>query len=143
MEQQLSFYHSMKKFDTVLLIEDDPISRYTTVLVLKKAELAEDFHYVNDGLEAIEYLHEHRSRLNTDDLGSLLMILDLNMPIYDGFDVLRYLKMNRVINLDRVDIMILTSSCNELDKATAFRYNIKAFVEKPLTREKLIEAGIL
>lgn len=133
----------MKMFDTLLLVEDDPISRYTTVLVLNKVEIAKEIHYVNNGLEAIEYLHEHRSRLNADALGSLLIILDLNMPIYDGFDVLRYLKMNRVINLDRVEIMILTSSCNELDKATAFRYNIKAFIEKPLTHEKLVEAGTL
>ncbi len=94
-------------------------------------------------MEAIEYLHEHRNKLNNDNQESMLMILDLNMPIYDGFDVLRYLKLNSVINLEKVEIMILSSSVSESDKETAFRYNVSSFIEKPLTRQKLVEVGLV
>lgn len=133
----------MKKFDTLLLVEDDAISRFATVMVLKEVGVADEFQFVNDGLEAIEYLHEHRNKLNSNTSGSMLMILDLNMPIYDGFDVLRYLKLNSVINLEKVEIMILTSSISESDKATALRYNVSAFIEKPLSRQKLVEVGLV
>lgn len=125
------------------MVEDDAISRLSSVMILKEVGIADNFEFVNDGLEAIEYLHEHRSKLNNDNHNSMLMILDLNMPIYDGFDVLRYLKMNNVINLKNVEIMILSSSISATDKATAFRYNVSAFIEKPLSRQKLVEVGLI
>jgi CheY-like chemotaxis protein len=132
----------MKKFDKLLLVEDDPISRYATVMVLNDTGIAGELLFVNDGLEAIEYLHEHRTRTSSAQ-GSLLIILDLNMPIYDGFDVLRYLKMNRVIDLEKVEIMILTSSVSETDKVTAFKYKVSAYIEKPLSKAKLKAVGLV
>lgn len=67
----------------------------------------------------------------------LLLLLDINMPEMQGFELVEELEEN-CGNLDNLDIIILSSSNLKIDREKATKYpNIFGFIEKPLTGQKL------
>lgn len=67
----------------------------------------------------------------------VLLLLDINMPDKQGFEVIEELEeLNE--DLDCLDIIILSSSNLKIDREKATKYpNVFGFIEKPLTVEKL------
>jgi CheY-like chemotaxis protein len=74
---------------------------------------------------------------NTDFLPDLIL-LDINMPVMDGWEFLHHLnKDERFLN---IPIYILTSSIDPDDEIKAKQYpNIKGYVIKPLSQKRLLE----
>jgi CheY-like chemotaxis protein len=121
----------MPVFEKVLLVEDDPI----TILVCKRtieiAGFANEVKSVVNGQEAIDYLKEAESQPD-------LILLDLNMPILNGWEFLDWFG-TWVSGLPAVPaVYILSSTVDPEDQRKAMEYpNVKGFISKPLTREHL------
>src|SRR5687767_15112053 len=100
----------------ILLAEDDTISAYITQESLQNAPFAYSLQVVGDGQQAIEYLTQSGrfSQAPTTDL----VILDLNMPIKDGLEVLQ--QMREVESLAKTPVIILTTSAAERDIEATF-----------------------
>jgi CheY-like chemotaxis protein len=66
-----------------------------------------------------------------------VILLDINMPVMDGFDFLEeYIRSHKC--QDKTIIYMLTSSSQEVDKVKVKSFNIvKDYFEKPLTKENL------
>jgi CheY-like chemotaxis protein len=119
------------KDQKILLVEDDLISGFIAEQVLKNSEFSNSYDWVKNGQDALEWI-------NTKDVEFVL--LDLSMPVMDGFDVLESLKDNPKINT--LKVIILTSSNRPSDKTRCLDHPcVKAYIEKPLSDEKFI--GIL
>jgi len=124
-------YHIlMVHFDAVFLVDDDPINNLINRRLLGKTGIGGRIEEFLSGQDALGKITE----LNPDD--SLLIFLDINMPVLNGWEFLnKYLETYP----DRADkIVILSSSIDFQDRQRADGYQIvSGFLEKPLTIDKI------
>lgn len=127
----------MKRFKKALLIDDDRINNYLSEEVIKEANITEEVVTLTDGQKALSYL-KNLEIPESDTPYKILVLLDLNMPVMDGFEFMDEFK---ALNL-RAEflIVVLTSSDNHRDKEKIETYNIYNFISKPITEQKLLQA---
>ena len=78
---------------TILLAEDDPDDVLLTNIALRKARLANPLQVVRDGEEALMYLSGEGKFANREQYPlPILLLLDLNMPKVNGFQVLAHVR---------------------------------------------------
>ncbi len=115
----------------ILLIDDDEVSNYLTSMIFKSLEHTPDYLIVKNGEEAISYLNYHKN-LN------LLIILDIHMPVLDGFEFLEHLKEIIINNSHLLEVVLCSASFSPRDIEKAKHYEIVNYLSKPLTKEKLL-----
>ena len=120
----------------ILLAEDDFISAWITQESLKSAPFSYTLHVVRDGEEALRYLlqKEEFSQVPTTDL----VILDLNMPIKDGLEVLQHMRQQK--SLAKTPVIILTTSAAQRDIEATFKANAGCYINKPFDEHQLLKA---
>lgn len=120
----------MVHFDAVFLVDDDPINNLINRRLLGKTGISSRIDEFLGGQDALEKINQ----LNPDD--SLLIFLDINMPVLNGWEFLnRYLAA--FPNRDD-KIVILSSSIDFQDRQKADEYKVvSGFLEKPLTIDKI------
>jgi CheY-like chemotaxis protein len=124
----------MIKLNAVLLVDDDVINNFINARLIKKSELADDLHISTNGKEAITHL---TSRLEKQEACPELILLDINMPVMDGFEFVEAFRKLNFINQDKVVIVMLTTSSNPKDLEKVESLKIGDYINKPLTEEKL------
>lgn len=114
---------------SILLVDDDKILTFVTVNSIKKLGIVDDIQVAYNGKEAIDMIN------GSQDIPDFIL-LDINMPVMDGFDFLdQYYKLGLA---GKSKIAIYTSSIQEADKEKANQYSdVFDFIIKPLSPEKL------
>jgi CheY-like chemotaxis protein len=111
---------------SVLIVEDDDVAAESITRGLRK--VAPDIHlvYAENGQIAIDILKkQHPTRaLKTP----YLVLLDLNMPIMNGFEFLEYIRDDKALQ-DTV-IFILTTSNDDNDRSRAYDNNVAGYMVK-------------
>lgn len=123
------------KFDKVLLIDDDKINNYLVQEVISSINIAAEIIVLTDGEKALNYLSDYTATNNERE--EVLILLDLNMPVMDGFEFLEEFEAMK-IPADFM-IVVLTSSDNQRDKDNIKRHHISQYISKPITEEKLLQ----
>lgn len=127
-----------KKFNKVLLVDDDDISNYLTEVLIQKLDFSGEIEVYKNGEEALNYIRDCIINQNGLQIPELV-ILDINMPVMDGFEFLEeFEKLQKSNNIDIPVVMLTTSNYNN-DIQKAQRYKVAGFVNKPLTEEKFLE----
>ena len=114
----------MKKIESVLLIDDDNIANFLHTRVMQMSGVSNIKTALN-GKEALDSL---------SDFQPDLMLVDINMPVMDGFQFIEEIQKQNLDN--NVLVAILTSSSKQADMDKANIMNV-AFLEKPLDMEKV------
>jgi CheY-like chemotaxis protein len=122
---------------TILLAEDDPDDVLLTQLALEKARLANPLQVVRDGEEAIAYLngdgcYDDRERFPLP----ILLLLDLNMPKVNGFEVLRWVRHES--SLLQLPVAVMTSSSEDPHITRAYQLGADSYLLKPPNAETLL-----
>lgn len=119
----------MAKID-ILIIDDSPAFNHLTKLTFERAGIDCNITEQSNGQRALNYLAE---AANCPDV----ILLDINMPVMDGFDFLEeYTKTSKC--LDKTHIYMLTSSSQDIDRIKVKSFGIvKDYFEKPLSKENL------
>lgn len=123
--------------DNILCVEDDYISQMLMKRVLSKSSFAREIHIVSNGYEALEF---YKNLLDLDDTLSYpsLVLLDLNMPIINGWEFLDEFINTYLPHFEDTKVAILTSSIDNEDRQKAKGYSIVTdFISKPLTVDML------
>jgi CheY-like chemotaxis protein len=123
---------------TILLVDDTEDDRIFMRAAFKKANLNWPLQEVHDGDEAIAYLRgdgPYRDR-GTFRL-PIVMLLDLNMPKMNGFEVLKWVRGQEQFKL--LQIIILTASTRPDDVKQAYSLGANSFLVKPAAVEDLVK----
>jgi len=126
----------MKQKTTVLLVEDNKTDLFLTRTAFERAEFKNPLQEVRNGEEAIAYLkgqgpYWDRGRFPMP----AVMLLDLKMPMKDGFEVLKWVAAQT--GLKRISIIVLSGSTRAEDVEQAFALGAKSFLLKPSSIEEL------
>lgn len=120
--------HPMAKYKKILLVDDDETSNFLNELLIKGMDIVEEVAIASNGQEALDYLKDKNNPLPQ------LILLDLNMPVMDGFEFLGAFKKNKEKD---VPIFILTSSNNYNDYERAKNFDVAGYLIKPLTEKQI------
>ena len=121
---------------TILMADDDEDDRLMAREALAESEFEGVLHCVEDGEEAMNYLHRMGSYTAANAPRPDILLLDLNMPRKDGREVLREVKEN--VHLRRIPVIVLTTSKAEEDILRTYDLGVNSFITKPITFEGLV-----
>lgn len=121
-----------------LLVDDNRDDALLIQRAFIKAKVLNALQVVNSGQEAIAYLSGTGKYSNRAEfpLPSLLL-LDLNMPGMDGFELLRWLRQQPTLRTLRV--VVLTSSDDMRDVNAAYKLGANSFLIKPADLDRFVE----
>lgn len=112
----------------ILLVEDNPGDVRLTMEALKECKLEYNIHVVMNGVQAMECLHRAGIYENVPKPG--LILLDLNLPIMDGRDVLEEIKKDK--HLRRIPVVVFTTSRAEEDIMKSYNLHANCYINKPV-----------
>lgn len=116
------------KMIEILLVEDNPADIRLTKEAIRESKIANNLNIVKDGVEAIDFLKNNGKYSNATRPD--LILLDLNLPKINGFEVLNKIKQDR--DLKRIPVVILTISDNHEDLLRAYDLYANCYVNKPM-----------
>src|ERR1700748_3459628 len=123
---------------SILLVDDDEINNFISIKLIRKAIENADIKACLNGRFAIDELME----MQKDDPDKLpdFILLDINMPIMNGWEFLDEYKRLNIDPLGKSKIYIISSSVfsNDISKARSYPL-VRNFVSKPLSVEKIKE----
>ena len=122
----------------ILLVEDSRHDVELTLVALEECHLANHVDVVNDGAEALDYLHRRGAYAGRGDETPVVVLLDLKMPKVDGMEVLQAMKSD--LELKRIPVVMLTSSREERDLVRSYDLGVNGYVVKPVDFQQFIES---
>jgi CheY-like chemotaxis protein len=108
---------------TILLVDDDDIDAMSIERSLKKQNLSNPLVRAHDGAEGLELM---RALINAGR--KYIVLLDINMPRMNGFEMLKNLRADPVTASSLV--FMLTTSQAEDDKAKSYQRNVAGYIVK-------------
>jgi chemotaxis family two-component system response regulator Rcp1 len=129
----LNNYKHGKSID-VLLVEDNPGDVRLTKEALKEGKVQINLSIVTNGLEAMAFLRKEGEYKNAPKPD--LILLDLNLPIKDGREVLEEIKNDD--DLKYIPVVVLTTSEAEQDIFRTYELHVNCYITKPVDYEQFI-----
>jgi CheY-like chemotaxis protein len=121
----------------VLLVEDSPADiQLLKIKLMRREKVNFNLHVATNGREAMRLLEQRAGVPGEPQID--LMLLDINMPIMDGFEVLNALSADHRLN--RIPVCVLSTSSDESDMQRAKDLGALAYMIKPPTLQQLEEA---
>jgi CheY-like chemotaxis protein len=120
----------------VLLVEDDPGDELMTREAFEENRIGNRLHVARDGEEALDFLYQRGPHAQAPRVD--LILLDLNLPKYDGRQVLERIRSDP--ELTHTPVVILTTSSSEEDIMRSYKLHANAFVTKPVDVNRFIAA---
>ncbi|MBL1076403.1 response regulator [Nocardia sp. 2] len=118
----------------ILLVEDDAGDELITREAFEHNKIGNTLHVARDGEEALDFLYRrgaHSGAPRPD-----LMLLDLNLPKYDGRQVLEQVKSDA--ELATIPVVVLTTSAAEEDILRSYELHANAYVTKPVDLDQFL-----
>ena len=123
----------------ILLVEDDANDVELTLRAFRNSPLGNEIVVVRDGIEALEYLHATGAYAGRDVTNlPHVVLLDLNLPVLDGLEVLRRIRADE--RTRRLPVVILTSSNEDSDKVSGYALGANSYVRKPVNFSQFTDA---
>jgi CheY-like chemotaxis protein len=123
---------------TILLAEDDPGHARLVEKNMRRFNFTNDIVVVTDGQEALDFIRAEGEYAGTTSPSPLLVLLDLNMPVLDGYQVLERLKSDE--RTRRIPIIILTSTEDAREVERCYDLGCNVYVTKPVEYDQFSEA---
>ena len=125
----------MKNINSIAIIDDDYICQFTAKRIIEVAHIAKKIFLFSEGKEACDYLTANAGK--TEKLPDIIL-LDIHMPIMDGFEFLKCFSTLKFTFRKKIDIHVFTSSVDLDDIARIKSFaDVTGCVGKPVTLTKL------
>jgi CheY-like chemotaxis protein len=123
---------------TILLVEDDPGHTRLIEKNLRRANIKNEIHFATNGQEALDYLFCEGEYADRQRSSSLLVLLDLNMPVLDGYQVLERMKADE--RTKRIPVIILTTTDDAREVVRCYELGCNVYITKPVDYGQFSEA---
>ena len=123
---------------TMVLVEDDPGHARLIERNLRRAHITNDLVVLCDGQEAVEYFFPEGEDVAAGRVMPLLVLLDLNLPGVDGYQVLARLKADE--RTKRIPVIILTTTDDPRDIKRCYDLGCNVYITKPVEYAQVTEA---
>jgi two-component system, response regulator len=123
----------------VLLVEDNPDDLELAQLAFKRGRFANAVDVARDGAEALDHLFcegRYAGRDPSDE--PRLVLLDIKLPLVDGIDVLRTIKVDP--RTRHIPVVMLTSSAEDRDLHACYELGANSYIVKPVDMEQFLSA---
>lgn len=123
---------------TIALIEDDQGHARLIEKNMQRLNIANDIILIKDGQEAIDFIFRKGTFAVSPRPSPLLILLDLNLPVYSGYDILKRLKEDN--DTKRIPIIILTTTEDSAEIHKCYDLGCNVFITKPVEYEQFCDA---
>lgn len=123
--------------DSILLIQDNPDDVVLTCLALEKNNIKNEVIVKRDGIEALNDLLEDQPDSNRKNRFPKLILIDLNSPKIDGYEITNQLKSN--IQTRLIPIVILTTSSETRDILNAYKSGANSYIQKTVNFDEFVQ----
>jgi len=123
---------------TILLAEDDPGHARLIEKNLRRANVTNEIFFVTNGQQALDFLFCEGEYANKKRASQMLVLLDLNMPVLDGYQVLERLKADN--RTKRIPVIILTTTDDPREVSRCYELGCNVYITKPVDYEQFAEA---
>lgn len=123
---------------SILVVEDNEVDIVLIQEAFRNTSIKPVLTFVRNGKQALDYLL-NQTKLNQNSLPDLI-IMDINIPILNGLEVLKMIKSD--VLLQHIPVIILSTSCSERDIKTSYQNYASYFLTKPIDLDdfyKMIE----
>lgn len=122
----------------ILLVEDDAGHARLIEKNLRRSNITNQITVINDGQQAIDYLFKEGDYTRSPHPSPLLVLLDLNLPGLDGYQILERMKGNSKTKHIPVIMLTTTDDIREVDRCYNLGCNV--YITKPVDYEQFSEA---
>lgn len=124
------------KIAHILLVEDNEGDVLLTLEAFDECKLKIEISVARNGKEALDFLFQQGdfSKVKIPDL----ILLDINIPIFNGHEVLRRIKSDA--QLKKIPVIMLTTSSSQKDLDEAYGNHCNSYIKKPLEMSGFLEA---
>ncbi|MCP3958980.1 MAG: response regulator [bacterium] len=119
----------------ILFVEDNPDHAELVMRSFEDHRVANQIHHLTDGEAALDYLLRRGPYSDPEKSPRPhVVLLDLRLPKVDGLEVLKIIRSSE--GLEKIPVVILTTSHAELDVGKAYEYHANSYLVKPLDFDK-------
>lgn len=123
---------------TILLVEDDPGHARLIEKNLRRSGVSNKIIHLDNGQKAVDFLFCLGDYANDPHPVPLLVLLDINMPILDGLQVLQLIKADE--RTKRIPVVMLTTTDTPHEISRCYELGCNVYVTKPVEYEQFCEA---
>lgn len=120
----------------ILLIEDNEGDILLTIEALEERKIINEISVVRNGKEAIDFLFRQGKYANAT--APDLILLDVNLPLKNGHEVLQIIKSDE--RTKKIPVIMLTTSSSERDVNLSYEHHANCFITKPVEMDAFMEA---
>lgn len=123
---------------TILLVEDDSGHARLIEKNLRRANITNSIKWVDDGQQAIDYLFKEGEYANSTHRKPLLVLLDLNLPVLNGYQVLK--RMKEDASTRRIPVIMLTTTDDSREVTKCYDLGCNVYITKPIDYTQFSDA---
>jgi CheY-like chemotaxis protein len=120
----------------ILLVEDDPGHARLIEKNLRRAGISNEIIFVDNGQSALDYLDTNPCAQGTHEC--LLILMDLNLPVLDGYQVLERIKADE--RTKKIPVIILTTTDAPQEVTRCYELGCNIFITKPIQYDEFCTA---
>jgi len=117
-------------------VEDNEGDIILTLEAFEECKVKTEISVAKNGKEALDFVFKRGAFADVKKPD--LILLDINLPIFNGHEVLRQIKTD--INLKKIPVIMLTTSSNQKDISEAYEHHCNSYIKKPLEISEFLSA---
>lgn len=122
----------------ILMVEDDPGHARLIEKNLRRAGVINEIIVLDNGQKAVDFLFKRGAYAGDTHPAPLLVLLDLNLPVLDGYQVLEQIKADETTR--KIPVVMLTTTDNPAEVVRCYELGCNIYVTKPVDYEHFSEA---
>ena len=126
----------------ILLVEDNPGHARLIEKNLRRSAISNEIVVLDNGQKAVDYLLGNgkpgKASLSNGHAPPFLLLLDLNLPVLDGYEVLKLIKKDE--RTRHIPVIVLTTTDNPNEISRCYELGCNVYITKPVDYDKFSKA---